>query len=335
MVRAADAPNTFSVVQFNVWQEGTSVPDGLSKIADVLIASGCDIATFSEVRNYHGKDWHTKLVAELRKKGNTTLDGRFGGGDVGLVSRFPIESTESIDTGSGSITAYRLRLPDKRLLTVCSAHLDYKHYGLNLIRGYKGEGDWGLMDADKDGVPDRITDAKKVLAYDMGSQRPAQIAAFLAFAAKERAAGHDVVLAGDFNEASHLDWTPRAAKEMPGHYGVAIKWSSTATLAAAGYADGYRKVFPDEVAYPGFTWPAVADIPHTTCWAPKSDERDRIDFIFYKGDHIEAVDAAIVGPKKTYAVNVATDNPGKDPFVCDTLPWPSDHKAVKVVFELK
>jgi len=67
----------------------------------------------------------------------------------------------------------------------------------------------------------------------------------------------------------------------------------------------------------------------STSWTPKSDDRDRIDYIFYKGAGVEAVNAAIIGPKGSYAKGLlSTSNTEKDHFIADTLPWPSDHKGV-------
>jgi len=67
----------------------------------------------------------------------------------------------------------------------------------------------------------------------------------------------------------------------------------------------------------------------TTSWTPKSDERDRIDFIFHKGTTIKAKYVAMVGPKSSYSKNALTTSfTDKDNFIADNLPWPSDHKAV-------
>lgn len=90
------------------------------------------------------------------------------------------------------------------------------------MRGYAGgEPDWKMLDANHDGEPDRVNDAEAVLAYNRKSRRGPAIAAFLAFAAKERAADRAVILAGDFNEGSHLDWTVKA-KDFAGHYGAVL-----------------------------------------------------------------------------------------------------------------
>ena len=58
-----------SFLTFNVWQEGTSVPNGFNQIHDVIIETNPDIVCFVEVRNYKNQDWTTKIVKALAKSG--------------------------------------------------------------------------------------------------------------------------------------------------------------------------------------------------------------------------------------------------------------------------
>jgi endonuclease/exonuclease/phosphatase family metal-dependent hydrolase len=336
----AAEPATVRVVRvlgFNVWQEGTSVSGGLEMIADVIIQSRADVVAFSEVRNYKGEDWHKKIVDALNAKSpESNFSGKFVGGDVGLISRFPVGSTESIfdetKAQTGSIMAYRIRMHGGLEITVCSAHLDYKHYALNWVRGYAG-GDpgWAMLDADKDGEPDRISDADRIMAFNRKSRRDAAIAAFLAFSKTETAAGRAVIFAGDFNEASHLDWTEKA-KDFAGHYGAVLAWDNSIALEKAGFRDAYRVVYPEEVKNPGFSWPATAFGKKTTSWAPKSDERDRIDFIYYADGGLKPTGAWIVGPRTCFIGERVVEDPGEDRYLASDLPWPSDHKGVLVEF---
>jgi endonuclease/exonuclease/phosphatase family metal-dependent hydrolase len=326
------------VLQFNVWQEGTSVPGGLEKIAEVIVQSRADVVAFSEVRNYRGEDWHGKILAVLKKRApELTFHGQFVGGDVGLISRFPITSTalvfDETKPDSGSVVAYRINLSSRREITVCTAHLDYKHYALNWVRGYgSGNPDWKMRDANQDGEPDRMNEAAAILAHSRLSRRGPAVAAFLAFAAEERAAGRAVILAGDFNEGSHLDWTERA-KDFAGHYGAVLAWENSLALYQSGFRDAWREVFPDEVTHPGFTWPATAFGKKTTSWAPKSDERDRLDYVYYSADAgLRPVRAWVVGPQTCFVGEEKVANPGAEPFLCADLPWPSDHKGVLVEF---
>ena len=57
---------------------------------------------------------------------------------------------------------------------------------------------------------------------------------------------------------------------------------------------------PDVLNYPGFTFPAdnpLVPVEKLT-WTPKSDERDRIDYVFYYPyPAIELKDAVIFGPQ--------------------------------------
>lgn len=67
-----------------------------------------------------------------------------------------------------------------------------------------------------------------------------------------------------------------------------------------GFIDTYRTLYPDVLNYPGFTFPA--DNPQVPVekltWTPKSDERDRIDYVFYyPHPAIELKDAVIFGPQ--------------------------------------
>lgn len=119
------------------------------------------------------------------------------------------------------------------------------------------------------------------------------------------------------------------------HNGVVYEWTTTKALSNKGFTDAYRKVYPDEVLNPGITWPSYANNKGSTSWTPKSDDRDRIDFIFYKGNKVEALDAAIIGPKASYAKSIlTTDNIGNDHFLADTLAWPSDHKGVYALISI-
>ena len=330
---------TLRVLQLNVWQEGTSVPGGVEKIADAIIQSRSDVVAFSEVRNYRGEDWHGKILSALKAKApDLGFHGKFVGGDVGLISRFPIASTASIfdetKADTGSVMAYRLTLPKGREITVCSAHLDYKFYALNWVRGYGGGNpDWKMRDANGDGEPDRVSDAEALLAYNRKSRRGPAIAAFLEFARTEREAGRAVILAGDFNDGSHLDWTEKA-KHFASHYGAVVNWDNNLALEKAGFRDSWRVLFPDEVKRPGFTWPATAFSKKTTSWTPKSDERDRIDFIHYSADaKLRPTNAWIVGPRTCFVGERKVEDLGEDVFLCAELPWPSDHKGVLVEFE--
>lgn len=122
-----------------------------------------------------------------------------------------------------------------------------------------------------------------------------------------------VVITGDFNEPSHLDWTAAAA--AAGLHPIKVEWPSTRRLTDIGFVDTYRQFYPDEVARPGATW-----TPTTSPDDPK-DHHDRIDFVLVRGENVKIMDAAIVGECKRYADVVVA-------------PYPSDHRATMATLKV-
>ncbi len=135
------------------------------------------------------------------------------------------------------------------------------------------------------------------------------------------------IITGDFNEPSRLDWTDAAVSA--GLQPLAVPWPLTQALAEAGFVDAFRSAHPDVVAKPGFTWspliatdsvsadslPADALRADTPANGKPQDHRDRIDFIFVRGESAVVNGAAVVGESSAMADIVVT-------------PWPSDHRAV-------
>lgn len=134
--------------------------------------------------------------------------------------------------------------------------------------------------------------------------------------------GAAVIVAGDLNHPSHLDWTARATslRRWQGGATPAIDWKATRLLAEAGLVDAYRATHPDEVRFPGDTWtPAYPE--STPGRRPYSDQYSvRIDFIF-TGGPCRPVDAWVVGE-----TGAAAEIPRKT--------WISDHRAVLAEVEV-
>lgn len=153
---------------------------------------------------------------------------------------------------------------------------------------------------------------------------------------KDIAAGRIVVLGGDFNEPSHLDWI-RETKDLYDHHGLIIPWTVPLILDNNGFIDTYREIYPDVLAYPGFTFPADNPlIPvNKLTWAPKADERDRIDYIFYyPAEGLSVKDAVIFGPEGSICKSQRIKETSKDRFITPLAVWPTDHKGLLVTFGL-
>lgn len=318
---------TFKVLQFNIWQEGAVVENGFDAVADEIVRSDADFVTLSEVRNYHDTRFCDRIVEALQKRGQTYYS--FYTEDSGLLSRYPITDSSTVyplNDDRGSV--YRLvTKKGNQEFAVYTAHLDYRNCAYYDARGYDGN-NWEKI------AP--VTNLDSLLALNRASVRDDAIARFISVAQKDREAGRIVILGGDFNEPSHLDWT-EATKDMRDHYGLVVPWDVSVMLEKAGYRDAYRVKFPDPVTYPGFTCPA--DCPDIALkklvWSPEADDRDRIDFIMFAPfEGLSLTDAMIIGPKGDILRGERVTEETADPIIQPQGIWPTDHKAVLATFRL-
>lgn len=317
----------FKVLQFNIWQEGTIIPGGYEAIVDQILESKADIVTLSEVRNYKGTRFCDRIVESLKNKGQQFYS--FYSYDSGILSRYPIiDSTEVFPCIDDHGSVYRALIDMKGTkLAVYTAHLDYLNCTYYDVKGYSGQ-NW------KKRTP--MTDLDSIMSNNVISKRDNAIMAFLDWAEKDRANNHIVILGGDFNEPSHLDWI-ESTKHLYDRQGLVVPWTVSVMLAAYGYKDTYREVYPDPLTHPGTTYPSDNPLaePNKLSWVPDADERERIDFIYYapyKG--LKLIDACIWGPKGSIARNQRVEENSQDVFKIKEGVWPTDHKAVLSVFTL-
>ena len=325
------APTTKSqnlkVLQFNIWQEGTSVPNGFEAIADEIIAAKADLVAFSEVRNYNNTDFSKRIVAALKKRGQQYYGQKSY--DTGIISKYPFLSYESLYPcvkDRGSITKAVVKV-GKIEVAFYSAHLDYHHCSYYEVRAYSGV-NWKKLKKP-------VTNVKELLSKGARSKRSEATKVFIKDAQKESKQSRFVIFAGDFNEPSHLDWV-ESNKELFDHHDVVINWTCSSLLTAAGLVDSFRQIFPNPVEAPGFTYPAFnPGVPiKKLTWAPKSDERERIDGIYYlKHPSVKLKTSTVIGPSKD--VYRSKSVPTADQTVEPQGVWPSDHKAVLSTFELQ
>ncbi len=315
-----------TVLQFNIWQEGTVIAGGFDAIADEIARLKPDFVTLSEVRNYHDTRFCDRIVSALAERGEEYHS--FYSYDSGLLSRYPITDSATVFPHEGDHgTIYRLNTKiDGKDFAVYTGHLDYQNDTYYEVRAYDGNS-WNRME-------EPLTDVDSIMARNLLSLRDEAIDSFLADAARQHEAGAIVIFGGDFNEPSHLDWT-EATRDSADHPGVVIEWPNTLALHKAGYRDAYREVYPDPVTHPGYTYPSdnAALPPEKITWAPLSDERDRIDYIFFRPDtatDMQAVEAAVVGPKSSIAYCKRINECSADSFIQPLGVWPTDHKGVLV-----
>jgi len=314
------------VLQFNVWQEGTVVPSGFDAIVEEIVRTDAHLVAFSEVRNYKNSCFNDRIIAALADRGLTFYGDKSY--DTGLISRYPIESYSAlypVKNDHGSITKARINI-DGDIVAFYSAHLDYLNCSYYMPRGYSGN-TW-------EELPEPTTDVTELLAVSRASKRDDAIKVFITDAKEEMGKGSKIIIGGDFNEPSHRDWIAENS-ELYDHNGVVIEWECTKLLEEAGFIDTYREHYPDPLKNPGFTYPAynpLMPIKKLT-WAPKSDERERIDFIFYNEmSQLQLKEVVIVGPDASI-LKSEIHIEEKDLFSKPTDVWPSDHKGLLAIFE--
>ncbi|RTE55151.1 hypothetical protein EHW67_00875 [Arenibacter aquaticus] len=115
-----------------------------------------------------------------------------------------------------------------------------------------------------------------------------------------------IIMVGDFNIGSHLDWT-KETKDI--HYGKVVEWPVSKEMEEAGFADSYRQLHLNPLLDPGFTW-----TPRAATSSDKYGLRDRIDYIYYKGRDLNPIESKVIN--------------------YHPIMFPSDHAGVLTVFQL-
>jgi len=128
-----------------------------------------------------------------------------------------------------------------------------------------------------------------------------------------------MIIGGDFNSMSHLDWTA-ANGAAEGHCGRVVPWPVSGAMVAAGFVDAYRTVHPDEVRDYGATVP----VPGNDAKRPRP--LVRIDYVYSAGSRLKPVAAEVIS------------GPYHKPFEWNGRKFtmfPSDHAAllVRYVYE--
>ena len=94
-------------------------------------------------------------------------------------------------------------------------------------------------------------------------------------------AGIPIVIAGDFNSMSHLDYIRPFRDQFDG---VVVDWPTSHILSDAGFRDAWRENHPEVNRREDRTWtPRFA-----------KQQQDRIDFIYYRGSQLETRDAVVI-----------------------------------------
>ena len=124
-----------------------------------------------------------------------------------------------------------------------------------------------------------------------------------------------MIMGGDFNVHSHLDWTD-TTKDMYSHGGAVVEWTVSKEMQNAGFKDSFREIHPQPEKNIGATW--IYDNED------KPVRSDRIDFIYYQGKTIRAVTSESYNQELTKPLE----------FMGEKFFYPSDHGFVLTTFKV-
>lgn len=331
-IKAQTNIKELSVFQINIWKEGSEVPGAFDAKVAEIIKLNPDVILMCEISNRNNSPFIPKLVDALKKKGLTYYGQKNTSLSVGVISKYPFidEALVEYEDKRRPILKAKLRLSEKQTATIYSAHLDYQNYACFLPRGYDGT-TWKKME-------EPITDGELVAKANRLSSRDEAIRAVIHDVKEnENLQNSIIILGGDFNEPSHLDWQDDT-KDLYDHNGAIVNWDCSVLLSQFGFKDSFREKYPNPVTHPGFTFPSdnkSVDVSKLA-WAPNADERDRIDYIYYiRNKHIKLKSITIVGPSETIVRGLRTKNDSQDVFNLPIDIWPTDHKALFATFKIK
>jgi endonuclease/exonuclease/phosphatase family metal-dependent hydrolase len=282
----APASNTIRVMSFNILYGGDEVDPVGQGDHWCQRPAGCQATLDQVVAAIRAARADIVGIQEGTGNGCRIADalGWFCAPRLQVISRYPV-----IDPpGADGLYVYAEVTPG-RMVALANVHLPSDPYGPYFPR----EG-WTLQE-----VLDLETELRMPAIGEQLARLPALAAA-----------GIPVVLTGDFNSPSHLDWTAAVTAARPVEVPYPIDWPVARALATAGFRDSYRSVHPDPVANPGFTW--TAGYPRERKGV---EVHDRIDWVLTAGP-IQAVASEVVGEAAYSGTGIAVD------------PWPSDHRAV-------
>lgn len=272
-----------TVMSWNLWHGGTQVRDYHKKQVRFVASSGADIIGVQESENKHAL-----RIAEALGWYSWQSD------DVGIISRYPIiEVFPPVERAIG----VRIRLDSGKEVIHWNTHLAPWPYGPEKLC-IQGETD----------------DEAYSVEYHSGRVGEMQQLVWNMRDSLFNADHTPVLLTGDMNAPSYLDWTNKT-QDLHCGFGY-VGWPASQRAENAGLIDSFREVHPDPVKEPGITWSPIqlkngfADEP-----------MDRVDFVYHKGMKTVTSETVVVG------------QPKPEPNHKDNE-WTSDHAAVKSVFKL-
>ncbi len=294
VIKAQSADPAFTVLVWNIWHGGNdeSLPeDGRPHVIDIIRASEADVVLMIET---YGS---APMIAEA-----LGFDYHLISSNLCIFSRYSITRHFAFEEAIAPFNfgGVEIQVEDSIPVLFFDTWLHY------------------LPDTRL--APTDSTEAD-MIAWEKRGSRDEEIEAILGVIQPfiEKADDVPVIMGGDFNSHSHLDWTP-ATRDTFFHGGAVVDWPISRAMTDAGFKDAFRQMYPDPLTHPGTTWLSV-----NIDGERKFIRKDRIDYLYYTGEKLRLTQAES---------RVAPDG---QPFTFrgKQLMYPSDHGFVLATFEIQ
>ncbi len=278
------ADTSFRVMTWNIWRGGREDGEtaGPQRVIEIIKQSQADVVAMQETYG-SGELISKELGFHFHPRGT----------NVSIHSRYPVVEDLSVFE-EFKVAGALIELPDERQIAFYSIWLPY-----NAEIWAEGTRDTTDLDAMKHACQASCDDLIKIkAAIDKRLDQP-------------KYENIPVIIAGDFNSMSHLDYIPSFKDQFDG---VVMDWPTSHVLTDSGYRDAYRERFPE------------VDRTADRTWTPRfpAQQQDRIDYIYYVGKGLQALDSVVID-------SLIDEREGAD----KTDRFPSDHAALVSQFSYR
>lgn len=289
-------PNEFKVLEWNIWHggKGESLPvkDARPEIIEIIKHSDADVVLMIET---YGA---AEMIAEGLGFHYTLISS-----NLCIFSRFPISKTHLFDDHISTFNFGGAEILVNNQLPVMFFDT-WLHY-----------------------LPDTrlaplVTSEKEIIVWETAGTRDDEIATILKTIVPflKNSANTPVIMGGDFNSHSHIDWTPET-KNLFNHGGAVVDWPVSRAMADAGMTDSFREINAFPVANMGVTWLGGTDADGNY----SHSRQDRIDYIYYQGKTIQAIESESFDAPEGQRFNFHSKN----------FMFPSDHGFILTTFKMQ
>lgn len=269
----------FRVMSWNIWRGGREdgEEEGPARVVDVIRDSGADVVAMQETYG-SGERIAAALGFHFFPRGT----------NVSILSRYPVLEDLSVSTDFHCVGAL-VDTPEDGPIAIYSIWLPY------------------AFEIWEEGTRPADDPQRWLAACDPSAQKIQEILqAIETRLADPKYDQVPLVIAGDFNAMSHLDYTAVARDQ----YQAVVEWPTSLKMTQIGFRDAFRECRP------------IVNRQADRTWTPRfpTQEQDRIDFVYHRASRNRSV---TLSPKQAQIID---QHP---------VQFPSDHAAVLVHYQRK